>query len=152
MPRQPTSKSIQYLDSPMEFASKLRLGFAKTRYRVAQAADDALLPENGHGVEERGRDGLADNRDARGVDQQAGLDAGGFCDRARGMLASIVVPLGEFFERVGKLREQFWDFGVFPEFFLRRLVTREFIAEKRARPRRKIRQQADSRTQQIHGF
>src|SRR3989442_14143716 len=118
MLRQPTSKSIQYLDSPMEFGSKLDLSFAKTRHRIAQAADDALLTERDHGVEQRRRDGLAHNRDARGVDQQAGLDAGGFRDRARGMVASIVVPLGEFFERTGKFREQFRDFGVFPEFFL----------------------------------
>src|SRR5260370_26295310 len=114
----------------MEFASKSGLSFAKTRDRVAQAADDALLPENDHGVEERGRDGLADNRDARRVDQQAGLDAGAFRDRARGMVASIVVPLAEFFERVGKFLEQFRGFGIFPEFFFCRLVTREFIAEK----------------------
>src|SRR5882762_9727702 len=34
---------------------RLALSFAKTGYRIAQTADDALLAENDHGVEERRR-------------------------------------------------------------------------------------------------
>src|SRR6267154_5190511 len=59
------------------FQGRLALGFSETGHRVAQTADDALLAENDHGVEERRRYGLADDSHARGIDQQAGFHAAG---------------------------------------------------------------------------
>src|SRR5271169_6187442 len=41
----------------------------------AQAAYDSRLPQRYHRIEERGRDGLPDNRHAASVDQQAGFHA-----------------------------------------------------------------------------
>src|SRR6267154_125641 len=69
------------------------LGFAETGHRIAQTSDHALLPQNDHGIEERWCDGLAHNRHACRVDQQAGFDAARFGDRTRRMIASVVVPL-----------------------------------------------------------
>ena len=39
--------------------------------------------------------GLADDGDARGVDEQAGFYACGLGDRAGGVVAGVVIPLGE---------------------------------------------------------
>src|SRR5207302_10610148 len=44
---------------PDFFEGRLALGFCETGHRVAHTADDALLAENDHGVEERRRHGVA---------------------------------------------------------------------------------------------
>src|SRR6266403_3732772 len=116
------------------FEWRLALGFTETGHRIAQAAHDTLLPKNNHGIEERRRHSLADNRHTRRVDQQPRFDSACLSDPARGAIASVVIPFGKSFERIGKLREKLWHFRIFPEFFLGRFVAREFVAEKRARP------------------
>jgi hypothetical protein len=58
----------------------------------AQAAYDALLTEYDHRIEERRRYRLPDDGHAAGVDQQAGFYAGGLGDRARSVIARIVIP------------------------------------------------------------
>ena len=68
------------------------------------------------------------------------------------MIASVVVPLAERFQRVREFREEFRRFRIFPEFCDGRGIAKEIVAEKGARPRRKIRQQPYARPQQIHGF
>src|SRR6202521_6301595 len=83
-----------------------RLGVIGLGLGFSQSADDAFAAQSHHGVEERRRDGLADDGHARGVDEQAGLYAGGFGDGARGEVARIMIPIGKFFERAGKIREQ----------------------------------------------
>src|SRR5690348_580196 len=50
----------------------------------AKAADDALLAKHDHGIEERRCDGLADDGDANGVDEQTCFDATRFSDSATG--------------------------------------------------------------------
>src|SRR6266436_4852086 len=134
------------------FEGRLALGFSETGHRVAQTADDALLAENDHGVEERRRYGLADDGHARGIDQQAGFHAAGFGHRAGGVVACVVIPLGKRFEPIGQSPEEFRHSRICPEFFFGGGVASKFVAEKCARPTRKIRQQADSRPQQIDGL
>src|SRR5579885_1489705 len=120
---------------------------------VAQAADDALLAENDHGVKKRRRDGLADNRHANRVDEQARFHAGGFRHGARGVIAGVMVPLVERRESVRGFGEQILNLiRILPEFFLRGGIAREVVAEESARPGGKIRQQADARAKQIDGF
>src|SRR6267142_3951008 len=132
------------------FEWRLALGFTETGHRIAQAAHDTLLPKNNHGIEEGRRHSLADNRHTRRIDQQPRFDAACLSHRARCAIASVVIPFGKSFERTGKLREELWNFRIFPEFFFRRLVMRELVAEKRPRPRRKIRKQTNSWPQQIY--
>jgi hypothetical protein len=50
------------------------------------------LPQRYHGVEERRGYRLPDDGHAAGVDQQAGFYAGGLGDRARSVIARIVIP------------------------------------------------------------
>ena len=84
------------------FCRGISLGFSETVYRITQTPHDALLPENNHGVKEGRRHRLTDNRHTRCIDQQTGFNATGFRNGARGMVASVVVPLGKRFERIGK--------------------------------------------------
>jgi hypothetical protein len=100
------SQGDTYEEAVENIKDAVRLYIEDRAYRVlrecfAQAADDALLAENDHGIEKRGGDGLAYDCDAAGVDEQAGFHAGGFSDRARGPIARIVTPVGQRFERVG---------------------------------------------------
>ena len=62
-----------------------------------EAANDSILAEGDHCVEEGRRDGLADYGDAGGVDEEAGFYASGFSYGAGGLVAGVVIPLGEFF-------------------------------------------------------
>src|SRR6266851_1101602 len=94
------------------------LGLCGAGHGVVQAADDALLAENDHGVEKRRSDSLAHDGHARRVDQQSGLNAFRFGDRSRGVIASVVVPLREFSQGIRELGEKFRHFRIFPEFFL----------------------------------
>jgi len=55
--------------------------------------DYALLPKRNHGVKQRRRDGLAYNRYACRVDQQAGFDASSFRYGARCVIAGVVIPV-----------------------------------------------------------
>ena len=96
----------------------LALGFTETGHRIAQAAHDPLLAENNHGIEQRRRHGLADNRHARRVNQQSCFDASCLSDRARCVVTSIMIPFAKSFERISQLREKFWHFRIFPEFLL----------------------------------
>jgi hypothetical protein len=61
----------------------------------AEAVYDAGLAQDDHGVEQRRGYGLADYGDAGGVDQEAGFHAGGFGYGARGVIAGVVIPLGQ---------------------------------------------------------
>src|SRR5260370_42564117 len=67
-------------------------GGGEGRLGAAEAVDDALAAEDHHGIEERRGHGLAHDGDARGVDEQAGLDAFSFGERAQRVVAGIVVP------------------------------------------------------------
>jgi hypothetical protein len=60
----------------------------------AEAADYAILAEGDHGVEQGGGDGLADDGDAGGVDEEAGFYAGGIGYGAGRVIAGVVIPLG----------------------------------------------------------
>ena len=60
----------------------------------AEAADYAVLAEGDHCVEEGRRDGLADDGDAGGVDEEAGFYAGGLGYGAACVVAGVVIPLG----------------------------------------------------------
>ena len=67
-----------------------------------KAANDALLAERDHGVEERRRDSLADDGHASSVDQQGGFHACGFSYGSRSVIASVVVPLFQISQSVSK--------------------------------------------------
>src|SRR6266481_559792 len=123
------------------------LGFAKSRNGIAQTAHNALLAKYDHGIEERRRNRLPNDGHARRIDQQAGFYAARFGNGTRCVIASVVVPLAERFQRIREFREEFRRFRIFPEFCDGRGIAREIIAEKSARPRRKIRQQPDARPQ-----
>src|SRR5712692_9935657 len=129
---------------------RMALGSAETGRGIAQAPDYALLAEHHHGIEERRGYRLTHDRHARGVDQQAGFHARGFRDGACGAVAGIVVPFREGRERLRELRKELRHFRIFPEFFYCRRVAWEIVAEKGPRPRRKIREQANPRPQQVH--
>ena len=60
----------------------------------AEAADDAVLAQGDHGVEEGRGDGLADDGYAGGVDEEAGFYSGGLGYGAGGVIAGVVIPLG----------------------------------------------------------
>lgn len=97
---------------------KLVLGLGEGGDNIAETADDAALAEHDHRVEERRRDGLADDGHARGVDEQAGFDSASFGDSAGSVVASVVIPFGKRFKRHSELREQIRNFRVLPEFVL----------------------------------
>jgi hypothetical protein len=59
----------------------------------AEAADYSVLAQGHHCVEEWGGDGLADDGDAGGVDEEAGFYAAGLGDGAGGVVAGVVIPL-----------------------------------------------------------
>src|SRR6266481_4806751 len=123
------------------------LGFAKSGNGIPQTAHNALLAKYDHGIEERRRNRLPNDGHARRIDQQAGFYAARFGNGTRCVIASVVVPLAERFQRIREFREEFRRFRIFPEFCDGRGIAREIIAEKSARPRRKIRQQPDARPQ-----
>src|SRR5580704_1623666 len=79
--------------------------FYRGGQRITQASDDAMLAEHNHGFKERRRDGLADERDARGVDQQASFHAFGLGEFAQHGVASVMIPICERGEIVGESRE-----------------------------------------------
>lgn len=85
------------------------------RNRSPKTRNDARLAEYDHCVEQRRRDGSADNRDACGVDEQASLDAGGFGESTKSVVAGIVIPTRECIESVGKFGQQIRNLGIFPE-------------------------------------
>src|SRR6266851_3970910 len=106
------------------------------RQRAAAAVDDALAAENHDRVEERRRHRLAHDGHARGVDEQAGLHALRFGERAQRVVAGVVAPVrgrnrGQRFRQLG---QQLRNFGIFPEFGFGRGIDLELIGEKRARP------------------
>lgn len=61
----------------------------------AQAAHDALLTQDNHGVEQRRSNGLANDRNAGCVDEQARLHAGVFGNFAGSVVTGIVIPFRE---------------------------------------------------------
>ena len=89
----------------------LRLGFS-------QSADDAFAAEHDHGVEERWRDGLRPTMATRVALMSRPAYAGGFGDRARGVVAGIMIPIGKFIERASKIREQLGHFRISSRIFL----------------------------------
>src|SRR3989442_6408369 len=125
---------------------------AEFSHRVAKTAHNAFLSEDDHGVKKRRRDGLSNDGDANRVDEQAGLHAAGFSNRAGRMIAQVVAPFRKCGEGVGSLSKQFLNFGrLFPEFFFCSRITLELVGEKRPRPGRKVGKQPDTRAQQING-
>jgi hypothetical protein len=78
---------------PYTIVTKI-VGATESGEGSAEAADYSILAQGDHGVEERGGDGLADDGDAGGVDEEAGFDAAGLGDGAGGVVAGVVVPLG----------------------------------------------------------
>src|SRR4029077_17658694 len=100
--------------------------------RLSQSAYDALLPQRHHGIEERRRNGLANDGDARRVDQQPGLHTGGFGDGARSMVAGVMIPFGQPGKSVRQFSEQFRDFRIFPELLFGRWIDGKIIAEEGA--------------------
>src|SRR6266849_6977703 len=92
------------------------LGFSKSGNSIAQASHNALLAKYDHRIEKRRRNRLAHDRHARRINKQAGLDAARFGDRTRCVIASVVVPFAERFQRVREFREEFRRFWIFPEF------------------------------------
>src|SRR6266849_5553813 len=138
-----TQKYLRYRFSLREE----RLGFAKSGNGIAQTVHNALLAEYDHGIEERRRNRLPNDCHARRINQQAGFYAARFGNRTRRVVASVVVPFAERFQRIREFREEFRRFRIFPEFGDGRGIAWEIVAEKGARPRRKIRQQPDARPQ-----
>ena len=69
------------------------LCFGGTGDGIVEAANDALLAEDDHGLKKWWRNGLPDNGHARGIDQQCRFRAACFSDSTRGMIASVVIPL-----------------------------------------------------------
>jgi hypothetical protein len=61
----------------------------------AEAADDSVLAQDHHCIEERWSDGLADDGDTGGIDQKSGFHSGGFRNRAGGVIAGVVIPLAQ---------------------------------------------------------
>jgi hypothetical protein len=62
------------IDAPMgdpevKAETRMALSYRRGGHRIGQAANDALLAKDNHGVEERRRYGLSDDGHARGVDQ-----------------------------------------------------------------------------------
>ena len=98
----------------------------------AETADDALLAKRDHGIEERRRNGLADDGDADRIDQQAGFDAAGFGDGAAGVIAGVMIPFGKRGERVGGFGKEVGNFRVFPKFVLGGLLVAEIVGKERA--------------------
>src|ERR1700687_3491461 len=119
---------------------------------AAQAGNDALLPEHDHRFKQRRRHGLPHNRHARRVDQESSPDAFGRRQFAQYVVARIMVPVGERSEAVSKFAEHHTQPLILPEFLAGLRIVFKRIAEKCARPRRKIRQQTRAWPQQIHGL
>src|SRR5712664_799554 len=114
------------------FLREERLGFAKSGNGITQASNDALLAEYDHRIEERRRNRLAHDRHARRINKQAGFDSARFGNGARRMIASVVVPFAERFQRVREFREEFRRFWILPEFCDGRGIARKIVAEKGA--------------------
>src|SRR5262245_26727151 len=108
-------------------------GGTEGRESAAEAADDAVASEHHHGIEERGRDSLANDGYARGVNEQAGLHRFGFSEGAQGVVASVMAPVRRRNggERCCELDEQLRHFGILPEFGFRGRVDLELVGEKR---------------------
>src|SRR5580700_10612170 len=98
--------------------------------RLLQTAYYARLPQRHHRIEERRSNGLANDGDSRGVNQQPGLHTGGFGDGARSMVAGVMIPCGQRGKSVRQFSEQLWDFRIFPELFFRRWINGKIIAEE----------------------
>jgi hypothetical protein len=75
--------------APLHIIVEMRL-----REGGAEAADDAVLAQGDHGVEEGWGDRLADDGNAGGVDEEAGFYAGGLGYGAACVVAGVVIPLG----------------------------------------------------------
>src|SRR5216683_7002524 len=70
--------------------------------RILQTRDDAPLADHDHGVKERRGDGPTDDGHAGGVDKQSRFDTARFSDGARGVITSVVIPLRQRCQRIGK--------------------------------------------------
>ena len=104
-----------------------------------EARNDAGLAENDHGFEERRSNRAADDGDARGVDEQASLDAFSRGELAKSVVAGVVAPVRQRVEGVGELGKKIRHLGIFPEFRAGFRVVIKIIGEKCARPMREIR-------------
>src|SRR5215813_10019636 len=90
----------------------------KLGQRITEAADDTFLAESDHGIEERRRNGLADNGNADRVDQKTCLYTASFGNCARSVIAGVVIPFRKRGQRIGGFCEEIRNFRIFPEFIL----------------------------------